>query len=99
MLLYRKLSYVVCTVFTHYAAKKDKRYGKYKYVTLFTKLYTLPPCMTMSVTRVTLLFINYFNGCYYISAYTVLIVYNTMHTGIKTLLHLQVQLYLATMWV
>ena len=32
---------------------------------------------------VTLLFINYFNGRYYISAYTVLIVYNTVHTGIK----------------
>ena len=43
--------------------------------------------------------IYYFNGHYYISAYTVLIVYNTVHTGIKTLLHLQVQLYLATMWV
>ena len=53
----------------------------------------------MSIPRVTLLFINYFNGRYYISAYTVLIVYNTVHTGIKTLLHLQVQLYLATMWV
>ena len=98
-LLYRKLSYIVCTVFTHYAAKKDRKYGKYKYVTFFTKLYTLPPCMTMSITRVTLLFINYFNGRYYISAYTVLIVYNTVHTGIKTLLHLQVQLYLANMWV
>ena len=40
--------------------------------------------MTMSITRVALLFINYFNGRYYISAYTVLIVYNTVHTGIKT---------------
>ena len=69
-LLYRKLSYVVCTVFTHYAAKKDR---KYKYVTLFIKLYTLPTCLTMSITRATLLFINYFNGRYYISAYTVLI--------------------------
>ena len=73
--------------------RRIEKYGKYKYVTLFTKLYTLPPCLTMSITRVTLLFINYFNGRYYISAHTVLIVYN------KTLLHLQVQLYLATMWV
>ena len=49
-------------------------YGKYKYVTLFTKLYTLPPCLTMFITRVALLFINYFNGRYYISTYTDLIV-------------------------
>ena len=79
--------------------RRIEKYGKYKYVTLFTKLYNLPPCLTISITHATLLFINYFNGHYYISAYTILIVYNTVHTGIKTLLHLQVQLYLATMWV
>ena len=49
-------------------------YHKYKYVTLFTKLYTLSPCLTMFITRVALIFINYFNGNYYISTYTDLIV-------------------------
>ena len=46
-------------------------YGKYKHVTLFAKLYNLPPCLTMFLIRVTLLFINYFKGHYYtyVSAY------------------------------
>ena len=72
-------------------------YGKYKYVTLFTKLYTLPPCLTMFITRVALLFINYFNGRYYINAYTDLIVYNTVHTSIKTLAFSGA--IISTMWV
>ena len=88
-LLYHKLSYVVCIISMFMRCllitrqRRIKKYGKYKYVTLFTKLYTSPPCLTMSITCVKLLFINYFNGRYYISAYTVLIVYNTFHTGIK----------------
>ena len=43
-------------------------YGKYKHNTLFIKLYTLPPYLTMFPVRITLLFINYFKGRYYISA-------------------------------
>ena len=83
-LLYRKLSYVVCIIsmFMRCLLITHQRRIK-KYVTLFTKLYTSPPCLTMSITRIKLLFINYFNGRYYISAYSVLIVYNTLHTGIK----------------
>ena len=43
--------------------------------------YTLPPCLTMFLIRVTLLFIDYFKGRHYISIYTD----NTVHTGIKML--------------
>ena len=49
--------------------------------TLRSYSYTLPPCLTMFPIHVTLLFIDYFKGRYYMSAYND----NTVHTVIKTL--------------
>ena len=37
-------------------------YGRYKHITLFTKIYTLPPCLTMFPVRVTLHSLIILNG-------------------------------------
>ena len=58
---YTVLRFIVCTLCTHhYMTKRDRKVWKYIYITIFTKLYALPPYLTMFLICDTLPFINYF---------------------------------------
>ena len=69
--LYHILRYIICAVFTCCMLQRgidSEMYGKCKHVTLFTKLYTLPPCLKMFL--IATCYVNYFKGHHYINAYT-----------------------------